>query len=791
MAEEWSEDELEALCDAYFAMLENESLGLPYVKTHHNGMVQKATGRTSGSIEFKFGNLSAVLSDLGQQWIRGYLPRSHYQKLMKEVVERRLNNSRADGHASRSPLNPAESESGGVDEALVGQIEWDGMQLTQLLKRSFGGGNVAIGQKADTDTWPLAAPAAGADEAREIFCRELEESSGDLSWLIFLGGPGNGKSELARRIQNFDGLELTSAGELKGHRRSTELRYKSGRSVKIVNDATIRTGGASLMSDIESAFREHQHLVLNVNRGVLVEDLQSVSSSSIEPLGEWLINFLLDPTVDRKLLEFEIQRLGDHESIYLQQVLLKAAETTIRLRVVRLDVCSLFEPRPATKVSGNLLEGGKYRISRLNDRLNLDLSTIPALELISQTLEDLPSGAFEDPRFDVIGANLTTLRASGVVHGVGTVMRAAELVESRLFTFREVWGAISLLVLGPLTPDDERLDRYLAECSAAKRSSNDPDLSARDRLASLLPLSRYRFTQALFSEPPMAVDGTVTNPSRMTPVTQRLQAVDPAIDAIPGSSLDMAAGWASPVMEAMDEAQFGGSPISRISDEDELFRHAVTPFDIYLEKELFAYCWDPKTRDNEHDSAMAWFGRYLLRLYAITHGIPAFACELLSWTRAWTHAEASGNLGNELGMRVKMLLVPPFASEHAGGEVLVLPAFAPQTVPLIEGTDEPVAVACFQSNQLSTRASVFGDRLKVGLMFENENILSLDFDFPLLREAMTSEGKYSGATELGARSTPRLERARASLLSSRSLASSWGVVDGVNFISFSVSEAVD
>ncbi len=782
---DWTEEEIRALCGAYFDMLENERLGLPYVKRDQNAAVQKSTGRSTGAIEYKFGNVSAVLADLGLGWIRGYKPRANYQKLLRDVIERGLSNetARAWNGGEEQIFRPSSE----LEHSSLRESERGDMHLQQLLKRSFGGGNVAIGQQADAEFWPLAQPAAGAEEASHLFTSELGKSPDELSWLVFLGGPGNGKSELARAIQNSPDLDAVGAAALTGHRRSVQARHKSGRSIRIVNDATIRSDGASLATDFRAALDSSEHLVLNVNRGVLVEDLQSNQSGLIDNFEGWIIRYLLDPEISSDLGGYAIETIGNQKSLYIEQISISSPTALIRLRVVRLDVCSLFEPRPPTRVEGDSLISGSYRVTRLNERLGLDIAEVPALDLVQQTLDELPSGLFMDPRFDVIGANLATLRAPSVLSGVGTVMRAAELVESRLFTFREVWGAISLLILGPSTPDDADLARYLSACQSALEAVQIEDSSPKNRLAALLPLARYRFTQALFSELPLDLFGSGWTLSRMTPVTNRLSSVDPAIDAIPGRGVDLQSGWASPVLDALDEAQFGGSPIDRISANDEKFRAAITPFDLNLEKELLAYCLDPETRDSHQDAAMSWFGRYLLRIYGVVHGIPAFAEPLLWWTRGWNHAQMSGNLGNELGSRVKMLLVPPFAAQHGGGDVLVLPVFAPQTVPLIDGTDAPVAVARFQSNLLSTAASVFGDRLKVGLMFENENILTIDFDFPLLREAMTSEGRYSGATELGARSTPRLERARASLLTSRVLASSWGAANGDSLVSFGLS----
>lgn len=757
-------------------MLECQRNGVPYVKRRVNAWVQSKTGRSAGAIEFKFANFSAVLCDLELEYVEGYLPRSHYQVAMRNLVEMRL--------AGGSDVFPPTSL---YDVPIDRNAEPSEMELTQLLKRSFGGGNVAIGQQPDVEDWPLAPPAAGAAEASRLFLEDLQASDGDLSWLVFLGGPGNGKSALAREIQNSPGLNIPDGEMPSGHRRSMDLRHDSGRQVRIVNDATIRTGGASLITDLSAARNDQMHLVLNVNRGVLVEDLQNDSSCSIESLEGWIINFLLYPDTTRELDGYEIYPLGGDQSPYAEQIEIRSQLCSIHLRVVRLDVCSLFEPRPMTSIEGGRLKAGRYRVTRLNERVNADLGSIPALELIRRTLEVLPQCGFDDPRFDAIGANIATLRSPSVLSGVGTIFRSAEIVESRLFTFREVWGAISLLVLGPLTPDDADFGRFSVLYGEAVAVHSESESSPKKRLQSLLPLTNFRFTQALFFEPRVNLVGVAPGSSRDTPVTKRMRAVDPARDAIPGNSLDLTSGWASPVLEALEEAQFGGSPISRIASGDPIFDGAVTDFDRNLETAVLDYCRDSKTRDGDHDAVMSWFGRYLLRLYGVIHGIPAFSEVLLSWTRGWNQAHVNGSLGDHLGASVKMLLVPSFSASYAGGEVLVLPAFAPQTVPLLSGPQSPVAVARFSSNLLSISAHTLGDRLKVDLRNENEVLLTIDFDFPLVREALTSARGFTGATELGARSTPKLERARAALLSSKNSAGNWGTALGDSLTAFSVA----
>lgn len=86
MSEAWTLDEVEAVVADYFTMLEAELSGEKYSKAEHNRQLQKRVRRSTGSIEFKHQNISAVLINFCQPFIPGYLPRQNYQQLLERVV---------------------------------------------------------------------------------------------------------------------------------------------------------------------------------------------------------------------------------------------------------------------------------------------------------------------------------------------------------------------------------------------------------------------------------------------------------------------------------------------------------------------------------------------------------------------------------------------------------------------------------------------------------------------------------------------------------------------------------
>jgi hypothetical protein len=90
----WSKIEVELIVADYFQMLSNELIGKEYVKAEHRKkLLPLLNNRSEGSIEFKHQNISAVLINLGQPYIKGYLPRFNYQKILEESVISFLTNN--------------------------------------------------------------------------------------------------------------------------------------------------------------------------------------------------------------------------------------------------------------------------------------------------------------------------------------------------------------------------------------------------------------------------------------------------------------------------------------------------------------------------------------------------------------------------------------------------------------------------------------------------------------------------------------------------------------------------
>jgi len=111
MADDWSRVEVEAAVSDYFDMLAMELRGEAFNKAEHNRNLQKLlNNRPKGSIERKHQNISAIFIALGYPYIDGYKPLGNYQRLLRDVMEERLNGTTSlDQAAAIAVEQPAES----------------------------------------------------------------------------------------------------------------------------------------------------------------------------------------------------------------------------------------------------------------------------------------------------------------------------------------------------------------------------------------------------------------------------------------------------------------------------------------------------------------------------------------------------------------------------------------------------------------------------------------------------------------------------------------------------------
>ena len=111
MSLDWTPEEVAATVAAYLRMLTMELTGQAFVKSEHRrALHQLLPGRSEGAIEFKHGNISAVMIELGYPYIRGYLPRRNFQRqaLFEEVARQIAARPQLEEAAVRAVELPAE-----------------------------------------------------------------------------------------------------------------------------------------------------------------------------------------------------------------------------------------------------------------------------------------------------------------------------------------------------------------------------------------------------------------------------------------------------------------------------------------------------------------------------------------------------------------------------------------------------------------------------------------------------------------------------------------------------------
>src|SRR5258707_15096157 len=95
MNEDWTKKEVELIVQDYFKMFQLELEQKQYNKTaHRQFLLPLLNKRSNGSVEFKHQNISAVLANMGQPYIKGYKPRGNYQQILDEEVASFLKNHR-------------------------------------------------------------------------------------------------------------------------------------------------------------------------------------------------------------------------------------------------------------------------------------------------------------------------------------------------------------------------------------------------------------------------------------------------------------------------------------------------------------------------------------------------------------------------------------------------------------------------------------------------------------------------------------------------------------------------
>jgi hypothetical protein len=634
----------------------------------------------------------------------------------------------------------------------------------QLWERATGGGDVAAKPDAALGEWPTAARPPGVSEAVDWFTGELH-GSGVPKLLFLVGGPGAGKSHASASIV---------AGLTEVEPRRTSLAYRSyryataNRDLLLINDATIGSdehSDGALSADINQVIASGRHLAACINRGVLVEEVSLLEQKPQDEgspggaLVNWLHQSQRDVLVSTSM-NWAVETSVDKE--YLRcGTLFEGNVQVAQVLAVFVDVCSLLEQAPRIEISqvdvGDFIVlADDYSIEEFPNRADFGPKATPAASLFTAVMEKI--GYLDRDRdsslFDPISANLKSLTSPAVRNGVQSILRAAEIAGSQRLTYRELWGAIARCVVGDAT--DEVNAAEIRDHIAALQPKSDKPV---ERFREIQRLAGLRFSQALVGAGHASSNGPAL---KRNPVTRLTSVVDPVRDAIPGvfdGSLD--SGWATSISDAFGGHVDSGSPLIQILeglDDSDPFCQSITDFDRALDTSFAAASRSPELKDGDRYSLIAWYGGYLMRLYAISKGIPAFRREVSSWTLAWF---MSPTLPRDLEDQLKTLLKPARYPER-GNFASLIPVYESRTNPVVGEVSVPQLALRAGSIEMTTEVRT--DSLFLKLEESNRQIPPIVLDFPLMREALACGSGHSGVTEVSDITSPRLERFRAARL---------------------------
>jgi hypothetical protein len=631
-----------------------------------------------------------------------------------------------------------------------------------ILDRATGGRDVAARPHDAIGLLPTVHRAAGVDESIEWL---LEPS--DVPKMLFLvGGPGAGKSHAASSAVN--GLEPLD--ELQSDLANRTYTYNLGdRLLRLVNDATITSleyRDNPLANEMRRAVREHETMLACVNRGVLVEELAglSVDEDAKGTADRAILSWLSSPINYAQGLTSEDEQDGpvvittNSEKFLVTASLRDGVREIARLAVVNLDACSLLELSPAVRIVPTFsglereLVPSPYKVTRYKERHKLKPHETPAGALFAETFAAVVAENDASSGRDPFAANVMSMGSEAAQAGLLAVLRASEIVTGSNYTFRDLWGVIGRTLIG-----DAAQQLGWGGTRKTVEALQIKSVSALDRFASLQKLASYRYSQAVFGVGDDTA-GSVRAPRDA--ITRRTSLVDPARDSIPGrfDPKSSTSGWSTPISDAFSGPVESGSPLDTLCEllsESDAFQSVVQPFDRELDSAYVAAVQDPRVGESQRAASVAWYGRYLSRLYAVSSGISAFRGEVDEWSLAWT---MSPTLPSSLDSCLRTLIRPARGIESPPA----IPALASRVEPIIGDNAQPRIARTSGTFELQTQRD--GDSLLLRIVEAASISPWIPLDFPLVRHAASCTAGAIGLTEVADATSPRLERFRSTQL---------------------------
>ena len=87
---DWTQPEIDLVVSDYFDMRARQQSNEPFVKARHYEEIARITGRTIGSVQRKYMNISAALERVSLPWLAGFAPNRNLQAALREAVEKHV-----------------------------------------------------------------------------------------------------------------------------------------------------------------------------------------------------------------------------------------------------------------------------------------------------------------------------------------------------------------------------------------------------------------------------------------------------------------------------------------------------------------------------------------------------------------------------------------------------------------------------------------------------------------------------------------------------------------------------
>ena len=187
---DWTDEENDILVADYFAMLGEEMADRSYVKAHHRRAVVERIGRSEGSVERKYMNVSAVLMKLGLPRIRGYAPNANAQfGALTAAIDRYLAGNATAWEPEVIPTSPLTNDDPFVPAPkLQPQPEAVPEPIRRLVRKwdpaARDARNRALGKRGEAFVLDV--------EERKLFSAGRNDLLRDLRWVSDRDGDGAG-----------------------------------------------------------------------------------------------------------------------------------------------------------------------------------------------------------------------------------------------------------------------------------------------------------------------------------------------------------------------------------------------------------------------------------------------------------------------------------------------------------------------------------------------------------------------------------------------------------------------